>query len=143
VKPIASLLAVAAVAAVAALAACSSGEILFPNARNLAGMWVAWEFTVTDSTGTRDFAGGGNQFTLVLDPNGTVTGHLHLIGAGEGGADVDADMAGTWKLDHWTITFDQAADTFVRDTDFRFDQAYLRADFVSDGTTVHIRMIRA
>jgi hypothetical protein len=79
----------------------------------------------------------------VLDPNGTLTGYLHLIGAGEGGADVDADMAGTWKLDHWTVTFDQSADTFVRDTDFRFDQAYLRADFVRDGTTVHITMIRA
>jgi hypothetical protein len=39
--------------AVAAVTACGSGQILFPTAAHLSGMWSAWEFTVTDSTGTR------------------------------------------------------------------------------------------
>lgn len=125
----------------AGVSAC--GDSFSPTVEKMAGMYQAFTFEVTDTSGTRDYVGDGNIFLLTLDANGTVAGRLRLIGAGEGGADIDADMAGTWTLEHGIITFEQTADTFVRDVEFLAGPGVLRTEFVDDGTSVRIRMVRS
>lgn len=87
------------------------------------------------------------SFTINLAADGTTTGHLHLD-AFNGNPAVDADMAGTWTRNGNTITFDQAADTFVRNTDFTIEQIsdqvwFLVADNVFAGTRFNVRLAQA
>jgi len=43
---------------------------------------------------------------------------LFVPGGGDGGSDLDADMAGVWLLVGGKVSFGQTADTFVRNMDF-------------------------
>ncbi len=62
-----------------------------------------------------------------------------MPGGGEGGADVNADMAGTWLLVGGKISFGQTADTFVRNMDFVPSQDRLSGDHTfADGTRVRV-----
>ena len=82
--------------------------------------------------------------TITLAADGTTTGHLHLDPF-NGKSAVDADMAGTWTQSGNTITFDQAADTFVRNMTFAIDQINdnvwsLVADDVYAGTRFNVTL---
>lgn len=125
----------------ASLGACD--DAFEPTVQNVSGLYEAMTFTATDASGRTDLLVGSNEFTLTLDTNRTVTGHLFLAGVGEGGADIDADMAGTWHLTGRIVTFDQAADTFVRDVEFTADEGVLRAQFVDAGRSVSLRLVRS
>lgn len=113
--------------AVAALAACS--DSFNPSIDNVSGAYSLRTFrTVTDTGGTKDWMAAGATFTITLAPNGSTTGHLFIPGGGENGADLDADMAGTWTLSRAVVEFDQGADSFVRDWPFAVLQNRLTVD---------------
>jgi len=108
-----SFLAVAAVAVVAAVA-CS--DPFKPTTENVAGDYsLDRMLIITDTGGAKDWRAAGSTFSISLDPTGTTTGHLFIPGGDEGGGDFNADMAGTWALSGDTVSFDQIADSFVRD----------------------------
>jgi len=75
---------------------------------------------------------------MSLAANGTTTGHLFLPGADTGGADFNADMAGTWMLSGDTIQFDQTADSFVRDMPFLAGENRLTGDHTFGGVRVRL-----
>jgi hypothetical protein len=77
--------------------------------------------------------GLGGELDVTLNADGTTTGHIFVPGAGEGG-DLDESLVGTFSFDEDTgeVTFEQGADTFVRDLTFQSVRAdgtiELRAD---------------
>lgn len=87
---------------------------------DILGTFDATTFTVTEGGSTTDLLQAGGDIELTLEGNGTTTGRIFVPEQGEGGTDLDESLAGTYAFDEATgrVTFDQAADTFVRDVDF-------------------------
>jgi hypothetical protein len=116
--------------AVAAAAALACSDSFTPTAENVVGDYTLERLvTVTDTGGTYDWRAAGATLTISLDTNGTTTGHLFIPHGGEQGADLDADMAGTWTLTDGIVEFDQPnTDTFVRDYAFSAGKNRLTVD---------------
>jgi hypothetical protein len=115
---------------IAALVACGGGSTA-PNT-TLAGTYLATQFVATGSSGQTDQLLAGSSLLLHLGANGSVAGQLHLA-ATNGNPVVDADMAGTWAQTGNTITFAQAADTFVRNMTFAIVANGSLWELVGDG----------
>jgi hypothetical protein len=99
-----------AMLSVAASGGCST------EPSEVSGTWVATVFSVTPSgEATIDLLAAGATLTITIDAENMTTGSLD-IPAGVGGAEpFSASMAGTAIVSETTLTFDQSADTFVRD----------------------------
>jgi hypothetical protein len=129
----------AAFGAVLAVTVLGCGKDAFtPTSTDVAGSYAATTFTTTANGTTTDHLAAGASFALTLDPNGGTTGRLFIPGAAEGGGDLDADMVGTWTLSGSTVTFTQAADTFVRDMAFSVEQNRLRGDATFGDTRIRV-----
>ena len=115
---------------IAALVACGSDSTA-PN-NTVAGAYVATQFVSTGSSGQTNQLLAGSTLSLSLNASGTVTGHLHLA-ATNANPVVDADMAGTWTQTGSTVTFAQAADTFVRNMAFALVANGSLWELVGDG----------
>lgn len=129
--------------AVAAVVACS--DSFSPTTQNVAGDYGLQTLTTTDTSGTTDWVATGATLALSLAANGATTGHFFIPGAGEGGGDVNADMAGTWSLSGGQITFSQTAETFVRDMDFSAGKDRLSGDqsFSFNAVDTRVRIVLA
>lgn len=107
--------AVSVILLVAFVGACSSTNVTTPG-DSVAGSYVATAFMVTP-TGQSPIdvlqAGGSLRITIAADS--TSTGSLHIPASATGSTDFVADMTGTALVTASTVSFDQAADTFVRD----------------------------
>jgi hypothetical protein len=99
-----------------------------PTAESVAGTYQATTFTFNGGSGTTDLLADGASVTITLAPNGTTSGRMFVPGVGAEGGDLDADLAGTWMLSGATVTFGQAADTFMRDVPFTAEPSRLRAE---------------
>jgi hypothetical protein len=129
---------IAALLSIALLVACSNDPYA-PVISDVAGEYDATTLTARTSSEIIDYMAAGSSMMLDLNDNGTVTGFLHVVGGAEGGGDLDADMAGTWTLSGATITFDQSADTFVRDVDFVATRDFrLVAEWSDQGVTIRL-----
>ena len=104
-----------ALAASAALFACSD-DSTGPGMAEVAGTYVATEFTSTVEGTPTDELADGAAIELQLNLDGSTEGSLFLPDAGEGGSDVDADLLGTWTLRDGVVELEHATDTFLRDT---------------------------
>jgi hypothetical protein len=99
--------------------------------------------TTTDGITTDQLAQGAS-LNIALQEDGTTTGGLLVPGGAVGGGDLDADLAGTFSFNDATdqVTFDHAADTFVRDMLFsavRADNAVqLEGEETFSETTVRV-----
>jgi hypothetical protein len=126
---------------IAALVACGGGST--PPNTTLAGTYLATQFVTTGSSGQTNQLLAGSSLLLHLGANGSVSGQLHLA-ATNGNPVVDADMAGTWAQTGNTITFAQAADTFVRNMTFAIAANGSLWELVGDGgpagTGIHITL---
>lgn len=111
--------------------ACSDGDPTGPTLSTVAGTYDATTFTVQGD----DILAAGASLTLVLGEGGAVGGNL-LVPATAGGP-LDADMTGTWTLVGDSISITQAADTFVRDADWRWAGGVLEGRFEE---SVSVRM---
>ena len=100
---------------IAALVACG-GDSTAPNSP-LAGAYVATQFVTTGTGGQTNQILAGSTVSVNLASNGSVGGHLHLVATNMNPA-LDADLAGTWTQTGNTVTFTQAADTFINDMTF-------------------------
>jgi hypothetical protein len=138
VKRISSLL---AVVTIVTIVACS--DAFKPTTESVVGDYSLQTLTTTDTSGTTDWVASGATLTLTIAANGTTTGNLFIPGAAEGGGDFIADMAGTWSLSGAVITFDQTADTFVRDMDFSAGKDRLAGDqsFSFNAVPTRVRVV--
>ncbi|HEY1951414.1 MAG TPA: hypothetical protein VGG76_01285 [Gemmatimonadaceae bacterium] len=104
--------------AAASLAGCGGSGTTVPGLTAV-GSYSATQFVTTGGSpsGITNQLANGGSFHITLASNGTTTGHLSIAAGGNTPA-LEADMAGTWAQDGQTITFSQAADTFVRNTPF-------------------------
>jgi hypothetical protein len=100
----------------AALLACGSSTTA-PSGNSAAGSYTAISFLTTGSAGQRNELQAGSTLVLNLNADGTTSGHLHIAAAGANPA-FDADMAGTWTQNAFTVNISQSADTFVRNMPF-------------------------
>ena len=114
-----------------------------PTVENVAGTYTATSFTLTTSLGTVDLLALGSEVSVVLLSDGTTTGHLFVPGAGEDGEDVDADLAGEWTLAGSTVTFNQTADTFIRDADFAASENRLTGEGTFGEETIRIVLTKS
>lgn len=104
------------VTALAALVACGSDSTA-PGDDIVVGSYFATQFVTTGSFGQINQLVEGSTATINLFPNGTTTGHLHLVATAANPAS-DADMSGTWRRTGNVVTFSQSADTFIRNMQF-------------------------
>ena len=83
----------------------------------IAGVWAATQFLVTPTGQPQiDALTAGGSMTITVFSDNSTGGSLSLPATVTGGAALIASMAGTATFQSNTeITFDQAADTFVRD----------------------------
>ena len=126
-----------------ALASCSVGDPFAPTVDNMAGTYAASQIVTADASGFVDWIDVGGTLSLTLSADGKTSGRLFLPGGAAGGADLDADMAGTWLLVGHTIQFGQAAETFVRAIDFNAGQNRIAGDqYFGDSLRVIIVLIK-
>jgi hypothetical protein len=119
------------------LSLISCGDDAFsPTVEAVAGTYRATTFTFNGGSTTTDLLAAGASVTVTLAPDGTTTGRMFVPGVGEGGGDLDADLAGTWALSGTTVTFSQEADTFMRDAPFTAEPNRLRTRSASSSEVV-------
>ena len=121
--------------AVAMIVSCQSDPVA-PTLELLAGSYSATAF---EAEGVDILAAGGS-LVLILSDDGTVGGELSLTA--QAGGPIQADMAGTYALIGNRLTFDQVADTFVRDADWTWADGVLDGTFGSGASTVSVRLER-
>lgn len=129
----------AALALALVLASCGDDNGSFsPTVENVAGSYSAASFTATTTVGTLDLLALGASVAVTLTPGGTTTGRLFVPGGAEGGGDLDEDLTGTWALSGSTVTFNQTADTFIRDVQFTASRNQLSAEGTFNGQTIQL-----
>jgi hypothetical protein len=132
-----------ALALAVVLSSCGDDDGFSPTVENVSGSYSAASFTLTSAAGTVDLLALGSEVTAVLAPDGTTTGHLLVPGGGEGGEDVDEDLAGTWTLTGNTVTFNQTSDTFIRDAEFTAGENTLTGEYTAEGETVRLVLAKS
>jgi hypothetical protein len=120
-----------------ALTACGDDdEGLNPTEAEVAGSYTASTFTVDSDAGEIDLLALGATVTADLDADGTTTGRLFVPGFGEGGGDLDEDLAGTWALSGTTVTFSQSSSALINDLDFTVGPSTLTAEGTFQGAAL-------
>jgi hypothetical protein len=106
----------------------------------VSGTYQATELTLTDGSGNTDFLAAGAEVSIVLTPTGTTTGSLVVPAAySESGLEETYSLTGTYAYDAdaRAVTFDQAADTFLRDITWEVDGRELHGTLAVDlGSTL-------
>ena len=113
------LAAVTAVAVVGALSACGDDGLIDPNP--VAGAYTATTFRATPTGLSEiDVLAQGGSLVITIGPDNTTVGTLSLPAVVTGDVALQASMVGTAEVNGSGVTFDQAADTFVRDLNWTF-----------------------
>jgi hypothetical protein len=123
--------------AIALIIGCSDSTD--PSTTSVAGAYTATTFTSTQTTTntTTNHLSEGASLVIVLASAGTTTGALVIPTDG-----VDESMAGTWSLSGSTVSFLQAADTFMNDMDFVVQGNTLVGDQTFAGTRIQVTLTR-
>ncbi len=130
-------------AALVLLLACGGSDSFTPTEETVAGTYEASEFTATTSIGTIDLLLAGATVDATLAPDGTTSGRLFVPGGEEDGSDLDEDLTGTWTLAGETVTFDQTADTFIRDAEFIAGRNTLTGEGTFSGVSGFLQLVKA
>ncbi len=130
-------------AALVLLLACGGSDSFTPTEETVAGTYEASVFTVTSFNGTTDLLLTGATVDATLAPDGTTSGRLFVPGGDEDGGDLDADLTGTWTLTGQTVTFNQTADTFIRDVEFIAGRNTLTGEGTFDGLSIFLQLVKA
>src|SRR5919107_6043542 len=121
----------------------SCGDETDPN-EAIAGSYAASTFTVTPTGGAPQNAlAAGASMDIFLASSGTTTGTLNVPATITGGAPIVESMSGTFSLSGSTVTFDQTADTFVRDATWTLGSNTLSTTFAESDGTVEVTLTRA
>jgi hypothetical protein len=126
------------------LAGCGGDDNPFsPTVANVAGTYNATLFTATSTElGPVNLLSLGATVHVVLNPDGTTTGHIFVPDLGQEDGELDADLTGTWTLSGSTVTFSQTADTFIRDVEFTAAQNSLESEGTFEDTTLHLALAK-
>ena len=120
------------IAAALLLASCSDNDA---NPTTLAGTYNASAFTVTPSgQAAINVLSAGGSLTMTITSDGVVSGSMSLPASVTGGAPLVADMIGVATQSGTTVTFDQTADTFVRDLNWKLSAEGLSVTSQSAGS---------
>lgn len=120
-----------------ALATWSCGDSSAPDNGSRAASYTATTLRVTPSGQPAvDVLASGGSLSLTIEAQNQVTGHLSIPPSIQGG--LEADMAGTAVVNGNTVTFDQTADTFIRDLTFTRVGSELHADQTLSGTRFEV-----
>lgn len=127
----------ATAAAICLLTAC--GDSNGPNSDT--GAYIATSFTLSESGSVTDVLQEGGSITIrltsdTISGDSLTTGTLLAPASLNEGTAVAFDMAGTWSRSGDTITFNQNADTFVRDADWLVNGATLTTELASGADTI-------
>ena len=125
-----------------ALAACGDDNFS-PTVENVAGSYTASTFTYESSDATIDLLAAGAVVSIDLADDGTTTGEIFVAEGAEDGGDLDEDLTGTWTLAGNTVTFEQGADTFIRDVEFTADEDVLIGEETFDDVTIRLVLSKA
>lgn len=126
-----------------ALGSCGGEDTFTPSSETVAGSYTASSLSLSSSVGTTDLLALGSTVAITLAVGGTTSGRLFVPGGADDGSDVDADLSGTWALAGSTVTFNQAADTFIRDVEFTAGRNQLNGEGVFSGATVRLVLGKA
>lgn len=126
-----------------ALALTACGDSFSPTTETVAGSYTASSFTVTSLAGTSDLLASGATASVNLASDGTTTGRLFVPGGSENGEDLDEDLTGTWTLSGSTVTFNQTADTFIRDVEFTATRNRLSSEGTFGEFTIRLVLSKA
>lgn len=127
----------------ALMAGCGGADTTGPGGLEL-GTYTATTFSVTPAGGAPiNVLGEGGSLVITLQAGGTTSGSLTIPGSVTGGAPFVASMAGTVMVTSLTVTFEQPADSFVRDLAWsRQGQIIAVTNQVVAGTTYTIALQR-
>ena len=125
-----------------ALAACGDDDSFSPTPSTVQGTYNASRFTATNnSVGTVNLLALGATVHVVLNADGTTTGHLSVPDLGIGPGAVEADLTGTWSLSGTTVTFSpDDPNSLIGDADFTAAQNSLDGEGEFEGTTLHLTL---
>jgi hypothetical protein len=100
---------------------CDSTEPDEIGLADVAGSYSAVVLETVQGGVTTDHLAGGASLTITLGSDLTTTGRLFVPDGAEDGGDLDLSLAGTFAFKDATdeVTFQHAADTFLRDVTFR------------------------
>lgn len=111
--------------------------------KDVAGSYVAVRFIFSDGLEETDVLEAGGDITMTLTADGTSSGTLFVPAAlTEDQMDFTADLTGTFTITDDIIHFTQAADTFVRDSNWVLDGNRLSGGGVFSGTTIFVELFR-
>lgn len=125
------------------LLAC--GDSSGPGSGSYAGVYTATILRITPEPFPEvDVLAGGGTLTIEIAEDSTVSGQLFIPAAVTGDDDLTESMAGVATITRTMVTFDQGADTFIRDLTFSRHADYLSADqvLVADDTRYVLRLER-
>lgn len=138
-----SMRSAAAVAALCGIWSCTTDTGL--SIADVAGVYHASSFSsgpVPLGVPITNILANGGTLTLTLHTDGTTSGTLVIPPAVNGGLPSTISMTGTFELNGATITFDQAADSFVRDMDFEADGHLLYGSQAFSGLVVSVTLTK-
>ncbi len=122
------------------LAACGSG--FAPTAREVAGVYNATVFTTNGSGILTDQLALGATIQINLAEGGATSGQIYVPGGNSDGSALKAALDGTWSLSGDKVSFNQTADTFLRDMTFTATDTSLDADNTFSGIRVKVTLQR-
>lgn len=113
---------VGALVCIAASAGCGD-ETIAPEditREDVVSAFSAVTLESTEDGTTTDHLALGASLDITLSDDGTTSGRLFVPEGDEDRTDLDADLTGTFSFDDGTdqLTFDQEADTFLKDATF-------------------------
>lgn len=126
-----------------ALTACGGDDPFSPTVETVTGSYEASTFTLTTTGGTTNLLAAGSTVSVTLAADGSTSGRLFVPGGAENGEDFDADLTGTWTLTGSTVTFDQSADTFIRDVEFTAGRNQLTSEGTFSGSTIRLVLTKS
>lgn len=131
-----------AILALLACSACSDGS---DSSSAVVGSYGATTLTYSDGFRTTDLLEAGASLSINLKPDGSTTGSL-LVPAefAENGLGVVYSLEGSYDYDSRTntVTFDQPADTFVRDVQWQVSGNHLTGVFESGLIHIEAQLTR-
>ncbi len=123
----------AAVTAALGALGCSSTTTI---PRDTVVTYAAITWTITEAGVETNALQAGATLDLELIEDGRVSGTLFMPAAINNGANLTADMTGTYTIVQGILRFAQTADTFVREVGWDVDGQQLIASEVVDGADV-------
>jgi len=121
------------------LAAACGDDPVSPD--SIAGTYVATTFTLSGDI-SADVLDEGGSLTITLNADSTTSGNLFVPAAVTDGEELNESMVGTYSVVSDTLTFNQAADTFVRDCSWIIEGSRLSASEEFSGVTITIVLAR-